>query len=132
MSGDAAQLSFRALGQAIERLREALSEPLSNPLAIDGTLQRFEFTLGLYWKVLHRLLAQQGVQTGTPREALRKAYAAGWLADETLWLQLLEDRNATSHAYDEAAARRIYDRIRAAFPALAATYRDLGRRFGWE
>jgi len=36
------------LGRALERLREALSEPATNPLAIDGTIQRFEFTIELF------------------------------------------------------------------------------------
>lgn len=32
------------LEQAVSRLREALDEPAENRLAIDGTIQRFEFT----------------------------------------------------------------------------------------
>ena len=129
MSG-VADDTFRALGSALDRLREALDQPLTNPLAIDGTLQRFEFSIELYWKVLRRLLSQQGIQTATPKEALRRAYSAGWLADETVWLQMLADRNATSHLYDETAARVVYDRIRGHAAAMDRAYRELGSRFG--
>jgi len=122
--------TFRSLGSALERLREALAQPLANPLAIDGTLQRFEFSIELFWKVLRRLLAQQGVQTATPKEALRKAYSAGWLDDETAWLQMLADRNATSHLYDETAARVVYERIRGHAAAMDSAYRALATRFG--
>jgi len=37
---------------------------------IDGTIQRFEFVIELYWKTLKRLLALEGINTYTPRESL--------------------------------------------------------------
>lgn len=40
---DKARQSLNNLGAALSRLREALSEPDTNPLAVDGTLQRLEF-----------------------------------------------------------------------------------------
>ena len=130
MSEGELELGFRTLGQALARLKEALEQPLANPLAVDGSLQRFEFSIELYWKLLKRLLWSHGVEAATPRDAFRKAFAAGWLSDETAWLQLLSDRNATSHAYDEASARLIYDRVKACFPLLEGTVQRLRERFG--
>ena len=43
MSADKIGQSLRNLEQAVTRLKEALDEPETNPLAIDGTIQRFEF-----------------------------------------------------------------------------------------
>ena len=40
------------LSQALDRFDEALAVPLSNPLAIDGTIQRFEFSFELSWKAI--------------------------------------------------------------------------------
>jgi nucleotidyltransferase substrate binding protein (TIGR01987 family) len=121
--------ALAALGRAIERLREALAQPEDNPLAIDGTIQRFEFAIELAWKALRRLLLREGVSTTTPREALQGAFRAGWLADEAAWLQMLRDRNDTSHTYNEATARRVYGSIRTAFPEMERTYRLLRARF---
>ncbi|MFS8535532.1 MAG: nucleotidyltransferase substrate binding protein [Limnochordales bacterium] len=70
--------SVASLGRALGRLDEALREPDTNPLAIDGTIQRFEFAIELLWKTLKRVLEHEGIQTRTPREALREAYQAGW------------------------------------------------------
>jgi len=109
---------FRQLSDALDRLREALAEPATNSLAIDGTIQRFEFTIELFWKVLKRLLAHEGIEAFTPRETLQQAFQIGWLTDEAAWLELLRDRNQTSHAYDEALARAIYERVRDNFPEL--------------
>jgi nucleotidyltransferase substrate binding protein (TIGR01987 family) len=62
------------------------------------------------------------------REALQEAFRAGWLADEARWLQMLRDRNQTSHTYHEPTARRVYANIRAAFPELERTYGVLRQR----
>jgi nucleotidyltransferase substrate binding protein (TIGR01987 family) len=59
---------------------------------------------------------------------LRKAYAASWIKDETLWLQMLNDRNETSHEYDEDKAKKIYQHISAYYPALNATFEFLKNR----
>jgi hypothetical protein len=69
----------------------------SEPLAIDGTIQRFELTFELFWKTVRRLLARQGVEANSPKAVLQQAYRLRWLDDEQAWLALLKDRNLTSH-----------------------------------
>ena len=120
--------SLATLVRSLERLGEALSQPESNPLAVDGTIQRFEFAIELFWKTLRRLLLREGIATETPREALSEAFRAGWLADEAAWLQMLRDRNETSHTYNEATARRIYSNIQRAFPEMQRTCQALRKR----
>lgn len=75
------------LGNSLQRRGEALEEGASNSLIIDGTIQRIEFSIELYWKTLKRLLSVEGIETNTPREVLKEAYSAGWLQNETAWLQ---------------------------------------------
>ncbi len=123
MSDPRLRQSIENLGRALERLEQALAIPLDNPLAIDGTIKRFEFALELTWKTLKRLLDAQGRRVSLPREVLKHAYAAGWLDDETAWLQMLKDRNETSHIYDEDMARRIYGHIKTNFPSMSKAYR---------
>ncbi|RME44459.1 MAG: nucleotidyltransferase [Caldilineae bacterium] len=129
MSDPKVQQSLVNLEAALGRLQEALQEPEENSLVIDGTIQRFEFVLELYWKTLKRILAYGGIQTHTPRETLRQAYQARWLNDEALWLQMLDDRNRTSHLYNEAMARQIYERIKTYLPAMERTFRFLKQQF---
>ncbi|HHV62700.1 MAG TPA: DUF86 domain-containing protein [Firmicutes bacterium] len=116
------QQKLNNLGNAIVRLREALNEPPENPLLVDGTIQRFEFTFELFWKTFKALLEAEGMEIATPKEALRRAYQAGWISDEQAWLRMLRARNETSHVYNEAAARRIYEQIRQDFPAMEAAF----------
>ncbi|MEQ1887844.1 MAG: nucleotidyltransferase substrate binding protein [Alphaproteobacteria bacterium] len=126
MNAPKIEQSLRNLEQAVLRLKEALDEPQTNPLAVDGVIQRFEFVFELNWKTLKHMLEAEGVFAGTPRAVIREAYKVQWIEDEAAWLQMLSDRNDTSHTYNEATARRIYENIRNNFPVLsgsAASYR---------
>lgn len=121
--------SLENLGKALARLKEGVTEAKDNRLMIDGTIQRFEFTLELYWKTLKRLLELDGIITYTPKEALQKAYQAEWLNEENVWLQMLKDRNETSHIYNEQMADRIYRHIQLYLPIMEETYQFLLQRF---
>lgn len=117
------QESFEALGDALERLEEALKTPLDkHGIVIDATIQRFEFTFELFWKTLKKFLLKEGVEAKTPRETLQTAYQLEWINDESIWLTMLNDRNETSHIYDEAMAKRIYKNIAGYLPLLKKTY----------
>ena len=96
MNARALEHLFDDLVRSLDRLGEALRVGAEEPLAIDGTIQRFEFTFELLWKSVRRLLAHQGIEANSPRRALQQAYRLGWLDDEQRWLKLLEDRNLTS------------------------------------
>lgn len=116
--GNKAGDSLNKLEAALERLGEALAEDSSNPLFIDGTVQRFEIVFELTWKTLKRALEMEGLICTTPRETLKIAYQIGWINEEDLWVQMLADRNATSHTYDEPIAFEIYNNIKNYYPAL--------------
>jgi len=129
MSNRKALQSLRNLEKAMDRLEEALSIDDMNSLYIDGTIQRFEFTLELFWKTLKRLLADEGIETKTPKETLKQAFAADWLENEHVWLQMLRDRNETSYVYDEEKARKIYENIIGYFPEMKSTFVRLKESF---
>ncbi len=101
------------LKKAVARLREAAAQPETGLLR-DAVIQRFEFTFELAWKSLKLYLERQGLDCGGPRSTFKMAFTEGLIGsaeDADVWLQMLEDRNLTSHAYDEALAARIYRNI---------------------
>ncbi len=113
MSQRRLQWNLANLQRALAQLEEAVRIPRDRPLVVEGTIQRFEFVIELFWKTLKRGLEFEGRPTKTPREALTEAYAAGWIDDETIWLDMLQCRNDTSHLYlDPALLDQTYDRIR--------------------
>ncbi|MCE5294240.1 MAG: nucleotidyltransferase substrate binding protein [Chlamydiales bacterium] len=122
------QASFEALGDALERLEEALKIPLdTHGIVVDATIQRFEFTFELFWKTLKKFMYREGLEVKTPRETLQTAYQLKWIDDEEKWLAMLNDRNETSHIYDEAMAKRIYENIKSYMPLFKATYDHLDK-----
>jgi nucleotidyltransferase substrate binding protein (TIGR01987 family) len=101
------------LENAARRLQEAVGQPETD-LVRDAVIQRFEFTFELAWKSLKIYLERQGLDCGGPRSTLKKAFAESLIDSQEeadVWLQMLEDRNLTSHAYDQALASRIYRHI---------------------
>jgi nucleotidyltransferase substrate binding protein (TIGR01987 family) len=120
MNATAATRRLEDLAQALGRLEEALKVPESAPLAVDGTIQRFEFVFELCWKAIKALLELNtpSVEANSARAAIKAAYAAGWIGDEPAWLDLLDMRNATSHTYREATARDVYRRIQLRTPMI--------------
>lgn len=109
-------------------LAEAVAQPPSD-LIRDAIIQRFEFTFEVVWKTPKLYLERQGHECGGPRPTLKKAFAENLIptaGESDLWLQMLEDRNLTSHAYDEALAQRIHSHIvRDYAPLLAGMARKI-------
>ncbi|WP_457595115.1 HI0074 family nucleotidyltransferase substrate-binding subunit [Hydrogenimonas sp.] len=97
--------------QARARLFEAC-EKAKDDLEIDGTIQRFEYTIELLWKALKALLAYEGIECYSPKNCIKEAFKAGLIEDDEIVLDMLDDRNAGSHIYDEATSRKIFERIK--------------------
>lgn len=101
--------------KAVERLEEALQETeTSESLTMrDGTIQRFEFTTELAWKTAREYLLQQDVlDINSPKAVMREAFHNHLITDEQGWVRILQDRNITSHLYDEKDADDVFYRIR--------------------
>ena len=99
---------------AVARLREALDDYSKMPLDSirDGVIQRFEFCTELAWKTMREYLLDQGyTNINSPKEVIKQAFAFGMIDDQKAWVELLNDRNLTSHVYDEATAAAIFVRI---------------------
>ena len=71
-----------------------------------------------------------GREVTFPKEVLQEAFAAKMIEDERVWLGMLQDRNLTSHTYDEELADKIYNNIQAYYPVMRITYDRLYERYG--
>jgi len=83
-----------------------------NQLDRDGVIQRFEFTFELLWKTLKLFLLDEGIITNSPKEALKETFRFGMIENESLFLDMLDDRNRTSHIYSEDVLKEIFSRIK--------------------
>ena len=79
-----------------------------------GVIGQFNLAFELAWKALKEVLSLYGVAeaaTGSPREIFKAAYGLGWLTEERVWLEMLKNRNAAIHIYDEEKAQKLIKAI---------------------
>ncbi len=99
------------LESALVKLKEGVCSA-GDELEKDGVIQRFEFTFELLWKTLRLFLRNSGIDTKTPKESLKEAFRIEWIKEEKTFLDMLEDRNKTSHIYDKETSEEIFERIK--------------------
>ena len=82
-------------------------------------VQFFEMCFELSWNTMKDYLEAQGFGVlKSPRASLKKAFEVGLIPDGTTWLKGLEDRNLTSHIYNEQVAREVENMIRNTYAPL--------------
>lgn len=84
-----------------------------NDIIRDSLIQRFEFTYELTHKTLREFMKYLGVslENSFPRTIFKKAYVNNLISDDKVWINLLEDRNLTSHIYNEDLSIEVANRI---------------------
>lgn len=105
---------YTAFDTALTRLKEAIDlyEKQENPVLLDGTIQRFEFCVELGWKLLKEYLEFEKMgDFNSPRATIKESFSIGLIENAEQWLDMLDDRNLTSHTYDEEIAKEIYRNI---------------------
>ena len=97
--------------KGLNRLKEAIDRARDD-LDKDGVIQRFEFTIELLWKALKSILNYQGIECYSPRSCIKEAFKANLIEDDEVILDMLEDRNRSSHIYSEVTSEEIFNRIK--------------------
>ena len=111
MSSKALDNARRALAQ----LEAFLATPVEDDRDRAGVIQAFEFTFECVWRLLKHAGEVQGLGAASPKRALSVGYRLGLIDDESLWLEMLRDRNLTSHTYNTEIAAAILIHIRQSY-----------------
>lgn len=111
--------------RASVRLTEATKIQIESDIVYDGVIQRFEFTFELSWKLMKMFLEYTGItEIKSPRATIREAFTYGLIEDGEQWIDMMVDRNKTSHLYDEAEAKLIYGKIKSHYGRLLSNLYD--------
>jgi nucleotidyltransferase substrate binding protein (TIGR01987 family) len=99
----------KALAQ-LERFAEK-GEAL-NELEEQGLIKSFEYTYELAWNTIKDFYEDQG-ENGLQgsRDAIQLAFKRGLIKNGDVWMDMLKDRNRTSHTYNEKTAKEIASSI---------------------
>jgi nucleotidyltransferase substrate binding protein (TIGR01987 family) len=109
-TGERLAVARRALGT----LEELVRVPPASPLVRDAAIQRFEYTFEATWKAAQIYLREvEGLEIGSPKGVVRLSLQAGVLdeVDARRALTMVADLNLTVHAYNEAIAEAIAQRL---------------------
>lgn len=111
-------------------LKIILDEPMQqNRGNVDATIHRFKININIFIKLLQKILILKGVDVVYPKDVLKKAYAGNLISDEAIWITMIDDRNMSSHTYNESFADEMYERIKTYYPVLANTFTALNMEF---
>jgi nucleotidyltransferase substrate binding protein (TIGR01987 family) len=109
------------LTQRIELAARALASldqlaGLASPSLIerDAAIQRFEYTVEACWKAARAVLSERyGTELASPKPVVRACAQNGLLEedDARAAMDMIDDRNLTSHTYNEALAIAIFGRV---------------------
>jgi nucleotidyltransferase substrate binding protein (TIGR01987 family) len=119
---------LKALGQLVSAL--SIYDETAESLIKEGILQRFEFTHELAWKVMKGYLEYEGHQgiTGS-RSASRLAFSLGLIDDGQVWMDMIESRNRTVHAYDERILEQEFAKVQRAYAKAFRQFADKLQEF---
>ena len=101
--------AFTKFEEIINSRQELLDEGFES-IYLDAVVKRFEFTYEMSWKALKRYLDYLGIEAKSPRQVFKEAYTHGILENEDIWLDMIEQRNMTSHVYDESEIKEILEK----------------------
>ena len=106
------RLKYEDYHKATNSLRLAVQWPPDDDnMYLDATIQRFEFCFELSWRLMRSVLAYEGIEVSTPRGSIREGWKLGVIDDAEKWLDMLEKRKLSAHAYNEATVMNIYQCI---------------------
>ena len=115
--------------RVLERLQSALQkEPDADEIYLDATIQRFEFSFELAWKLMKAVLEYEGIEVSSPRSSIREGWKAGLIADAEIWLDMQEKRNLSTHTYNESTALEVYRLIKEKYVALLMAWDEEAQR----
>ncbi len=111
---DRRKIRFKSLKETYTKLTEAINKGKNDSIVVDATIQRFEFTFELMWKVLKDYIEYLGFNDlpQGPKSILQFAFKNGIIENEEAYSNMLVDRNSTTHIYDEKMATHIFENIK--------------------
>ncbi len=110
---------FSSYKKALAQLTKFIDKGELNELEQQGLIQAFEYTHELAWKLLKSFLDSRGIQDiyGS-KDATRSAFNLALIEDGESWMDMIKDRNRTSHTYNQAVAEEIVANITQRFFSL--------------
>lgn len=113
-NNDKWKFRFDSYCKALQQLENAVNQNKYTDLEKQGLIKCFEFSFELAWKTQKDYLTDVlGYdEINGPKPVIKQAFQSKIITDGNLWIEMLEDRNRTTHCYDEETIDEIFDKIK--------------------
>ena len=119
---------FNNYKKALAKLGEAVQLDAERPLSElekQGIIQAFEYTHELAWKVMQDFFIDQGnPEIRGSKDATRQAFNVELILNGDAWMEMIKNRNLSSHTYNEEISEEIYRNIVDAFYPLFVAFME--------
>jgi nucleotidyltransferase substrate binding protein (TIGR01987 family) len=129
-------LDFSSFQKALASLERAIQRSQQNSddsELRDAVIQRFEYTYELSWKMLKRQIERESASPATVdtlsfRDLIREGAERGLVNNPEKWFIYRDQRNITSHTYDEVNAKTVYQTALEFYPDAQELFTHLKNR----
>lgn len=119
---------YTQLKKALDKLLEAMNFPDDDPHK-ESTIQRFEYTFELSWKLMSSILKDQGIESYGVKNIIREAYKLGLLDEISVWFKYAAARNMASNIYAEGIANEVYNTAKSGFVNYVKDFLTKAKRY---
>ncbi|MHB1661535.1 MAG: HI0074 family nucleotidyltransferase substrate-binding subunit [bacterium] len=125
---------FKDFESSLFRLEESYKKTAENKNSEDyrffrdSAIQRFEFTVEIFWKLLKNIVRDnEGIICNSPKSCIREFFASGYIKESSakLLMEMIDDRNMTSHTYHEEVAEIIFSKLKNYIDSMFYVYETI-------
>ncbi len=114
--------AYNTLNRALDRYEKESDDEMIQMALV----QAFEILLELSWKTIKDYLENEGTKVTSPKQVIRQAFQFEIITNGEDWMEALEQRNLTTHTYDEKTCAKVLNFIVEKFYPIARNlYFDL-------
>jgi nucleotidyltransferase substrate binding protein (TIGR01987 family) len=105
--------------KSVDRFKEVLLENKTDIIR-DSAIKRYETCYELAWRSVQELLKNEGLGIcNLPKNCFKSAFNLGLIENEIIFSNMVQNRNLTTHTYDEVLANKIYQQFNDYYEVLS-------------
>ena len=103
--------NFKKAFDILKRSIEAYNNDKKNDVIHMALIQSYEVCFELSWKVLKDYLLTKEIDVKFPKDVIKEAFSFDVIENGQMWIDMLKDRNVSSHEYNMDKIDEVLERI---------------------
>jgi nucleotidyltransferase substrate binding protein (TIGR01987 family) len=116
--------------KAVAQMNKFVEKDTLNEFEIQGLIQCFEYTYELAWNVMKDFLVSKGYTNIVgSRDSISLAFENDLLDDGLVWMEMVKDRNKSTHTYNESTAIELEQKILHSYSFQFQSFKEKMEKF---